>query len=256
MKFLPLLPVALLLATLPVFGKEVKKDSPELAAKEELYENRKKDFANPKVDHPDRPNVLIIGDSISIGYTRYVRGALKDRFDIYRIPSNGKHSSFGLKQLDKWLAAKPAQWDLIHFNWGLWDLCYRHPESTEQGHRDKVRGNLTTTLKDYKRNLEQLVKRLKKTEATLIWAATTPVPEGEAGRKVGDDLNYNQVAAKVMKTHGVLINDLHTHALKELPETMAGKGDVHFTVAGYQHLAEKVSQEIVAALPQVDPSKK
>ena len=125
--------------------------------------------------------------------------------------------------------------------------CYRHPESKEQGHRDKVRGTLTTSLEDYESNLEKIVLRLKETEATLIWAAITPVPEGEAGRKLGDDLKYNQVAAQVMEKHGVIINDLHTHALEKLPETMVRKGDVHFTKKGYQHLSEKVVAEILAA---------
>ena len=228
-------------------GEEAKRSQDELASEEELYTNRKTAFTNPKEDHPDRPNVLLIGDSISIGYTAHVRLALQDRFDVYRLRGNGKHSSFGLKQIDAWLEKKPAKWDLIHFNWGLWDLCYRHPESKEQGHRDKVRGTLTTSLEDYESNLEKIVLRLKETEATLIWAAITPVPEGEAGRKLGDDLKYNQVAAQVMEKHGVIINDLHTHALEKLPETRVRKGDVHFTKKGYQHLSEKVVAEILAA---------
>ena len=43
----------------------------------------------------------------------------------------------------------------------------------------------------------------------LIWANTTVVQEGEAGRKIDDDLKYNEVAARVMKKHGVQISDLN-----------------------------------------------
>ncbi|MGJ8726340.1 MAG: SGNH/GDSL hydrolase family protein [Roseibacillus sp.] len=240
------------LSAFPALAEEGQEAKKELASEEELYTNRKSAFTNPKVDHPDRPNVLLIGDSISIGYTPFVRKTLEEKADVYRIAGNGKHSSFGLENLDKWLTKKPAKWDLIHFNWGLWDLCYRHPESKVQGHRDKERGELTTSLADYESNLEKIGLRLKETGATLIWCATTPVPEGEAGRKLGDDLKYNEVAAKVMKKHGVLINDLHSHALEKLPETMVRKGDVHFTNEGYQHLAEKVMQEISAALEKAD----
>ena len=169
MKFLDLAPLIMFLSLLvsSVRGEEAKNNQNELASEEELYSNRKTAFVNPKEDHPDRPNVLLIGDSISIGYTAHVRFVLQDRFDIYRIRGNGKHSSFGLKQLDAWLEKEPAKWDLIHFNWGLWDLCYRHPESKVQGHRDKVRGTLTTSLEDYQSNLEKIVPRLKETEATL-----------------------------------------------------------------------------------------
>ena len=52
--------------------------------------NRKRSaFANPK-DSPDLPNVLLIGDSISIGYTPYVRRLLQGKADVYRIRGNGK----------------------------------------------------------------------------------------------------------------------------------------------------------------------
>lgn len=205
-------------------------------------------FANPKTDNPDLPNVLLIGDSISIGYTPYVRGLLKDKADVYRIPTNGKNSSHGVEKLDGWLKMKSLKWDVIHFNWGLWDLCYRNPKSKTQGNRDKVNGTLTATTEEYAKNMEKIVARLKKTGATLIWCATTPVPEGEAGRRLGDDIKYNKIAEKIMKANGVLINDLHSHALLKLPETQTKKGDVHFTGPGYQHLATKVASEISAAL--------
>ncbi|CAA6678500.1 MULTISPECIES: alpha/beta fold hydrolase [unclassified Lentimonas] len=219
-----------------------------LASEDELYTGRRAAFANPKHDDPDKPNVLLIGDSISIGYTPYVRRMLKDSIDVYRIPTNARNSAYGLENLDKWLAMKPANWDVIHFNWGLWDVCYRNPKSKTQGHRDKVNGTLTETPEQYRANLEQIVARLKATGATLIWCNTTPVPKGEAGRKLGDALKYNQIAAEIMQANGVLINDLYAHAQLELPQIMKAKGDVHYTEAGYQHLAKKVAGELTAAL--------
>ena len=214
----------------------------------ELYLDRKLAFANPEKDNPNLPNVLLIGDSISIGYTAYVRRQLQGKADVYRIPTNGRNSAYGAQNLDKWLAKQPLQWDVIHFNWGLWDLCYRHPESKVQGKRDKVKGTLTESLEGYRGNLEKIVARLKQTNAKLIWCATTPVPKGEAGRKLGDDLKYNQVAEQVMKASDVSVNDLHSHALEKLPETMVREGDVHFTEPGYIHLANKVAAEISSVL--------
>lgn len=219
-----------------------------LASKEELYLDRKQAYANPKRDNPELPNVLLIGDSISIGYTAYVRRQLKEKADVYRIPTNARNSAYGLEKLDKWLESGSRDWDVIHFNWGLWDLCYRHPKSKTQGNRDKVNGTLTESLDGYRANMEKIVARLKQTDATLIWCTTTPVPDGEAGRKMGDDLKYNEIAKVIMKANGVLINDLHSHALLKLPETMVRKGDVHFTEPGYIHLADKVSREISAAI--------
>ena len=95
----------------------------DLASKDELYEGKEfaNAFADPK-DDPDLPNVLLIGDSISNAYTVGVRKLLVRKADVFRIPSNGKYASFGNKNLDKWLGNR--KWDVIHFNWGLWDICY------------------------------------------------------------------------------------------------------------------------------------
>lgn len=72
-----------------------------------------------------------------------VRKRLRGKADVFRIPGNGKNSAYGLKNLDKWIGKR--KWDVIHFNWGLWDLCYRHPKSKVQGRRDKVNGTITAT---------------------------------------------------------------------------------------------------------------
>ena len=145
---------------------------------------------------PPLPKVLIIGDSISKGYTRHVAEALKTEADVTHHKGNAKHTGVGIKMLDQWIGN--TKWSAIHFNWGLWDLCYRHPKSTNQGKRDKVNGTLTTSLDQYRTNLNTLVTRLKATNAKLIWASTTVIPEGEAGRKLGDEERYNAVAAEVM----------------------------------------------------------
>jgi lysophospholipase L1-like esterase len=194
----------------------------------------------------DLPKVLLIGDSITGGYRKSVTLRLKDRADVQMIPGNGEHTGTGLKMIDQWLG--DVDWDVIHFNWGLWDLCYRHPKSKVQGNRDKENGTLTMPLDDYGRNLEKLVIRLKKTNAKLIWASTTVVPEGEAGRKVGDDAKYNEVAAKVMAKHGVAVDDLNKLTKTFGPEMFSKPGDVHYNRKGNERLAEQVASVIGAAL--------
>lgn len=109
-----------------------------------------------------------------------------------------------------------------------------------------MRGRITATPEEYRANLEKIVARLKKTDATLIWCSTTP--ELEAGRKLGDDLVYNQIAEQVMLKNDVLINDLHAHALLKYAEIQKQIGDVHYTPEGSAYLAEKVAQAIEAAL--------
>lgn len=203
--------------------------------------------------NPDLPNVLLIGDSISIGYTLPVRKLLQDKANVFRaMRAGGKRvdncgdTRIGLKNIDLWLGT--THWDVIHFNWGLWDLCYRNPESKAQGNRDKTHGKLSVPPEEYETNLERLVNRLKATGAQLIWASTTLVPPGEVGRFEGDDVKYNAIAARVMKRHGIPTDDLHALTKNFGGKFSVGPGDVHFTAEGSRKLAEQVAEQISASL--------
>lgn len=202
---------------------------------------------------PKLPNVLLIGDSISIGYTRAVRRLFAGEANIQRPlngdrtgPSNCGPTPRGLESLTEWLGA--TRWDVIHFNWGLHDLCYRNPEAKTQGNRDKVNGKQAVSLEQYRANLETLVERLRKTGSSLIWASTTIVPDGEVGRVVGDDLKYNEVAAQVMAKHSIPIDDLHAVSKGFATDLFVGPGNVHFTLPGYERLAASVARSVRKSL--------
>ncbi len=191
---------------------------------------------------PEKKNVLIIGDSISIGYTPFVIAELKDEANVVRIKGNSETSTNCVAKIDTWLG--DTKWDVIHFNCGLWDLCYRHPNSTVQGNRDKINGTISTSVEEYAQNLEIIVKRLKETGAELIFATITYVPSEEEGRFVEDAQIYNAAALKVMKRHGVKINDLYKPSAKIHAEQGQGKNNVHYKKVGYQTLSEYVVKAI------------
>ena len=94
--------------------------------------------AESKPSNNNLPKVFIIGDSISIGYTQDVIHSLQDRAFVSRAKANCGDTNRGLSALDTWLG--DTKWDLIHFNWGLHDLCYRNPDVKSVGNRDKVNG--------------------------------------------------------------------------------------------------------------------
>ena len=183
------------------------------------------------------PRVLLIGDSIMGGYYKGVGKALAGKAEVVKGATGP--TGRGLEQIDAMLGN--TKWDVIHFNWGLHDLAYRNPKSKNFGHLDKVDGKLTTSLADYEKNLRKLVARLKKTGATLVWASTTPVPDGEPGRIKGDAVKYNAVAAKIMAENGIAIDDLHAEVIRQgRPKT----NNVHDT----GNLSKKVADSILAAL--------
>jgi lysophospholipase L1-like esterase len=186
----------------------------------------------------EKPKILIIGDSISIGYTPFVQEALKNEAIVKHNPGNAQHTGTGLLKVEEWIGNK--DWDIIQFNWGLWDLCYRHPEASVYGNRDKINGTITFSSEQYKENLIKLVIRLKQTDAKLIFVTTSYVPEGEAGRFKGDEIKYNKVAKKIMKENNVLVNDIHKASKKIHKKYMKEEGDVHFTEMGYELLAIEI----------------
>ncbi len=236
----------ILVGNQPTFAQ--KEDS---AAKTKTAEKAKQKKAAPNpdfakiIDTPGLPRVLLIGDSISIGYTLVVRELLKDQANVHRIPTNGGPTTNGLKNLQEWLG--DSKWDVIHFNWGLHDLKYVGADGVNLSDPKAAGSHPQVALDQYEKNLGQLVEQLKKTGAKLIWCATTPVPDGSSGRIMGDEVKYNQVAAKIMKASGIAVDDLCTYAA-------AGKdiqlpANVHYTSEGSKHLAAKVVAEIKASLP-------
>ena len=194
------------------------------------------------------PNVLIIGDSISIGYFPFVRDALANRATVVHNPGNAQHTGTGLQKIEEWLGDE--KWDVIHFNWGLWDLCYRHPDAKVYGNRDKINGTLAFTVDEYAANLDSLVQILQGTGAKLIFATTTYVPTEEAGRFHGDERRYNKVARQVMKKYGVPVNDLFPLSKRIHGEFGKGEDDVHYEAQGYERLGEKVVRAVEKALKE------
>ncbi len=192
------------------------------------------------------PNVLIIGDSISIGYTKPLQKMLEGKAIITHNPGNAQHSAFGLKNLDKWLG--DTKWDVIHFNHGLHDLKY--VDSNGKNSNTKDNAHIQVPLEEYKQNMETIVIRLKKTGAKLIFATTTPYPTGVKPLRIPDDsARYNAVALDIMKKHEVAVNDLYTYVLPQL-ETLQQPKNVHFTEAGSKALAQEVTKHILHAIGQ------
>jgi lysophospholipase L1-like esterase len=197
----------------------------------------------PVTDVEGLPRVLLIGDSISMGYTLPVRAQLAGKANVHRPAENCGDTARGAASMDKWLGS--GKWDVIHFNFGLHDLKYLNaagqlaaPDQGKQVH----------TLAQYEANLRTIVARLKQTGAKLIYATTTPVPPGTTGRIADDSVRYNAVAVRVMKELGVAINDLHAFVVPRITE-LQRPANVHFSDAGSARLAEVVVAEITRRLP-------
>lgn len=179
-------------------------------------------------DDPKLPRVLLIGDSVSRGYTLPVRKLLAGKANVHRAPENCGPTANGLKKLPIWLG--DGKWDVIHFNFGIHDR--------------------KTALPDYEARLDGITAQLKASGAKVFWASTTPVAEG--GMKDATDADLvarNAAAAKVMQKHGIAVDDLYGWIKADLAKYQ-NPNDVHFNAAGYERLAERVARVIETAAPK------
>ena len=218
-------------------------DSKQKQAPKPKKQKKKSGPMAPIEDVPGLPRVLLIGDSISIGYTLPVRELLEGKANVHRPAANCASTKHGLESLDKWLGDKDKKWDVIHFNWGLHDLKYMGPQGQNLADPENPTSAHQVAPEQYEKNLEELVARLKKTGAKLVWRSTTPVPEGAKGRVPGDSAKYNAIAKKVMDANGIPIDDLFAFAAPRWSE-IGRKADVHFTPEGSKRLAEQVAKAI------------
>jgi len=190
---------------------------------------------------PEVPRILIIGDSISMGYTPFVTEMLAERAEVVHNPGNGGDSRNVRANLQAWLAEMPAE--IVHVNCGLHDIKVQFDSDARQ-----------VPLGEYRENLSWVAGRLAACGAVPIWANTTPVVESwHHERKEFDRFNadveaYNAAAAGIMAAAGIAVTDLHSAVLAAGPEKLLSPDGVHFPDAGYRLLAETVVAGLEAVM--------
>eukprot|EP01048_Picozoa_sp_COSAG05_P013596 COSAG05_NODE_1464_length_4807_cov_1081.654630_3_plen_223_part_00 len=212
------------------------------------------------------PRVLLIGDSISIGYTHAVRQHLAGVAEVHRPDTNCGHTAFGLERIENWLQLQQQQsptigdvvdeitpcFDCVHVNFGIHDI--------KCPNRD---GQNNTPLPDYKANLAEIIKIIKASGVRhIIWCSTTLSPQEACGAPSEDFVRYNQAAREVVAAAaaasastavagviagGVQINDLYSFSLPRLADLQIPNNS-HFTPHGSDVLGEQVAAAIRAAL--------
>lgn len=150
------------------------------------------------------PNVLVLGDSVSIHYTvqnvdnltSRLAGVAKVQHAPYDLADGGAlDTAWGVACLDNWLRTQhwvPVNWSVIVFNFGLHD---RSNDSYCEGL--------------YRTQLTEITSRLNATGARLIYATTTPyMPQRLLGNTCVEDMNA--IAREVVQPFGATVVDLYT----------------------------------------------
>jgi dienelactone hydrolase/lysophospholipase L1-like esterase len=182
------------------------------------------------------PRVVLIGDSIRLGYAPKVAERLDGTATVISTPANGGDSANVIEHLDEWVIRERP--DVVHLNCGLHDLK-----------RSRADGRHQVELPRYEANLRRIVARIRaETGAALVFANTTPIVDerharrgADFDRSEADVLRYNAAAASALREAGVPIHDLHWVVEQAGPEGMLGPDGTHYTDVGSDRLAEAVA---------------
>jgi hypothetical protein len=175
------------------------------------------------------PRVLLIGDSIVVGYNEFVAKALEGKVNVAFYATS---KCVGDPAIIKELTCALDNYDfrLIHFNNGL--------------------HGFTNTEEEYGKFLAKYTDKLEKLapDSQLVWAMSTPITEvgNPAAMDVDKNdrvLERNRLAAEIMSQRGIPVNDLYSLVAERQSEFSSGDG-YHYNEAGRKYLGEHVAEVI------------
>jgi lysophospholipase L1-like esterase len=186
--------------------------------------------------------IVLLGDSIRIGYQAIVRAELEGVADVWVPPDNGQHTTNLLLRFNDWVILQRP--DVLHLNAGLWDV--RH---VARGRHDL--GNVVP-VEQYRANVRRLLTLAKQyASGAVIWATTTPIdeaanfqqtaPADHPARRGADVAEYNAAAVEEATTLGVGVNDLHKIVLEYGPARWLSPDGMHATEDGYAAVGRRVA---------------
>ena len=180
--------------------------------------------------------IVLIGDSIRLGYEDVVRRELAGRAEILSPEDNGGNSLNVLAHLKEWVISREP--DVVHINCGLHDIK-----------REFGAAHNAVPLTAYKLNVKRIIQNLlHETRSRVVWATTTPVNQAWHPQIKGFDrfeadvVDYNRAAREMVEEFGLEINDLCSLVIKAGRDRLLQPDGVHFSPAGCELLGKAVAK--------------
>lgn len=179
--------------------------------------------------------IVLIGDSIRMGYDKYVKEALDGVAEVYYPGENCRFAQYTLRFLSDWKSKGewPTDVDLVHWNAGLWDVCEMFGEGP------------ISSIEHYTEMIARIDKRIRLLfpNAKVVFATSTAVrEEGYSGnfRRYNATIErYNAAALETLAGTDTVINDLYAHTKDIKPEYCSDM--THYnTPAGAAYMGGKV----------------
>lgn len=204
----------------------------------------------PLVEDKERPRILYVGDSISMGYHRYLRKLLENRAYGYHLISFWAGDKPPLKPFFEQFLVKPLdyrKYDVILFNNGLHSLNWNESVTAD----DEIRAHYADAV-DVMRELAP--------QAKLVYLMTTP----HTGKRGADGkvhelgeldpvvLRLNRIASEVMKAKGVEVVDAYTPLSRRLD--LADGDGFHWKSDAYEIIAKLIADHFFSDKTIVEKS--
>ncbi len=192
-------------------------------------------FLALSLSSPNKRDIMVIGDSISLAYGPFLSEILSDDYNYttkntgenvgnldYPSGPNAGDSKMVLSYLKDFFSQKPKV-NLILLNSGLHDIK-----------KDKKTGKVAISEQEYTKNLSAIFTLIKTQKIPLVWINSTPVNDTiHNSKNVGfyrynaDVLKYNQIADSLCRKNKIIQINLH-HFSSKFPVN-AYKDHVHYT---------------------------
>ncbi len=191
-------------------------------------------------------NVLLIGDSIRLGYDKAVMRSLEGKANVCFPSENCRFAAYVLRYLHDYKALVPdGKVDVLHWNAGLWDCLHLFGEDAQ------------TPLDVYAYYIERICIRITKLfpEAKVVFATSTAVLSEKMKpdfKRYNEEIEkYNDAAVEIVKKYGFAVNDLYA-ASRALSEDAHSDAVHYYTPEGTRTFAEQVLDHISPALGIAD----
>lgn len=168
----------------------------------------------------NKKDILVIGDSISIAYTPFLRN-IKTDFNVLHNDCNAAWSGYTAYRIDKYLELDT--YEVIIFNNGIWDLTSK-----------------AISVDHYIANLRKTAMKIKEKTARPIFVTTTYSWDTDTNQERWDI--FNARATQLMNELGIEVIDMYPVSV-QAKGLLTGDG-THYQDAGSEIFAQKISEFI------------
>ena len=156
----------------------------------------------------ERDKVLLIGDSLRVGYCTHVQRFLKADVEVTYPDENCRNTQYILTNLRRWknMFRDVSKVKLVCFNAGHWDIA--HWNCSEES---------LTSEPEYARNIKKIIIQLRLIfpNAKIVFFTTSPINVAFYNKWMNPRTNeevkrYNELAVAVADREGVIVEDMNS----------------------------------------------